>query len=413
MTSIEFSIAMIQKWIRICFLNLLIVALLGVALRYKIAFSLPIINQKHLLHGHSHFAFSGWITQILMVLMIHQFSQKSKQDYFKKFNYLLWGNLITAYGMLISFPLQGYGLFSISFSTLSIINAYIFGYQFWKALNKSGLQLNSFLWFKAGILFNIISSFGAFSLAYIMATFTNNQTTYLMSVYGFLHFQYNGWFFFGITGLLIGVMENKIINKGRLQLIFWMFSLSCIPAYLLSTLWLQLPTVLFMLVIIAATGQFVAWILLIIEIRKCKIINTANFKTYAQWLFTLAAISLSIKLLLQLFSTIPMLSQIAFGFRPIVIGYLHLMLLGVITIFTIGYVINAGFIQINKYFTSGLIVFIVGIIVNQLFLMIQGIYAMKYIGVPYINEALLIAASTMFTGMLLLNFGNFKSKYTK
>ena len=108
---------MIQKWIRICFLNLLIVALLGVALRYKIAFSLPIINQKHLLHGHSHFAFSGWITQILMVLMIHQFSQKSKQDYFKKFNYLLWGNLITAYGMLISFPLQGYGLFSISFST--------------------------------------------------------------------------------------------------------------------------------------------------------------------------------------------------------------------------------------------------------------------------------------------------------
>jgi hypothetical protein len=89
------------------------------------------------------------------------------------------------------------------------------------------------------------------------------------------------------------------------------------------------------------------------------------------------------------------------------------MLLGVITIFTIGYVINAGFIQINKYFTSGLIVFIVGIIVNQLFLMIQGIYAMKYIGVPYINEALLIAASTMFTGMLLLNYGNFKSKYTK
>ncbi len=57
-----------QKWIKICFINLLIVALLGVTLRYKIAFSLPFVDQKHLLHGHSHFAFAGWITQIIQVV---------------------------------------------------------------------------------------------------------------------------------------------------------------------------------------------------------------------------------------------------------------------------------------------------------------------------------------------------------
>ncbi len=54
----------LRRWLQISFLNLLIVSLLGVTLRYKIAFSFPYLDQKHLLHGHSHFAFAGWVTQI-------------------------------------------------------------------------------------------------------------------------------------------------------------------------------------------------------------------------------------------------------------------------------------------------------------------------------------------------------------
>lgn len=65
-------------WIRISFLNIMLVAIIGCILRYKIAFSIPFIDQKHLLHGHSHFAFSGWITQVLMALLINHLSiQKS------------------------------------------------------------------------------------------------------------------------------------------------------------------------------------------------------------------------------------------------------------------------------------------------------------------------------------------------
>ena len=61
---LEMKVAMqTGKWIRICLLNLFLVALLGVVLRYKIAFSLPFIDQRNLLHAHSHFAFAGWISQ--------------------------------------------------------------------------------------------------------------------------------------------------------------------------------------------------------------------------------------------------------------------------------------------------------------------------------------------------------------
>jgi len=399
-----------QKWISICFINLLIVALLGVTLRYKIAFSLPFVDQKHLLHGHSHFAFAGWITQFLMVLMVHQLAGYTKQDEFKKYNYLLWGNLITAYGMLVAFPIQGYGLFSISFSTLSIINGYVFGYQYWRAIHKTQFNLNSFRWFKSGIVFNVISSIGAFTLAYLMATKSVSQTAYLLSVYGFLHFQYNGWFFFAIVGLLIGRFElDTKKNKSTLHKIYWVFSIACVPAYFLSALWLNMPTFLYMIVIIAAIAQCIAWVYLFLEIKRAQLFNRSVHSIIGKWILTLSAISLTIKLLLQLLSTLPGLSNIAFGFRPIIIGYLHLMLLGVISLFIIGFTVKTGLLKITQSIKWGLSLFIIGVIVNQLFLMLQGLYAMQYTGMPNIAIFLLGAAMLMFTGLVFLNYGIIKN----
>jgi len=126
----------LSRWLRISFFNLLLVAFVGIILRYKIAFSLPIVDQKNLLHGHSHFAFGGWITQVLMVLLVHYLSQHKGEVVFKKYRWLLYGNLVSAYGMLILFPIQGYAVGSIIFSTLSIINSYFFAAKYWKDLNS-------------------------------------------------------------------------------------------------------------------------------------------------------------------------------------------------------------------------------------------------------------------------------------
>ena len=64
-------------WLKFSLLNLLIVALIGLLMRYKIGFEFPFFDQKHLQHSHSHFAFSGWISHTLMVLMI-VFLEKKK-----------------------------------------------------------------------------------------------------------------------------------------------------------------------------------------------------------------------------------------------------------------------------------------------------------------------------------------------
>src|SRR5690349_8007660 len=102
-----------RNWMRVALIDLTIVAFAGVIMRYKIAFSLPFIDQKYLMHAHSHFAFSGWITQALMVLLTAYLAKRLPQINLKKYNAILWANVLTAFGMLFTFPFEGYGLYSI------------------------------------------------------------------------------------------------------------------------------------------------------------------------------------------------------------------------------------------------------------------------------------------------------------
>jgi len=393
-----------NKWLRIAFLNLFVVSVLGVILRYKIVFSLPFIDQKNLLHGHSHFAFSGWITQALMYLLIRQLSHDKKEVVLLKYKWILYSNLITAYGMLFSFPMQGYGFYAILFSTLSVFVSYWFAIVYWQDLKKQPIQLPSHKWFKAAVFFNALSSIGAFSLAYIMVQKIMVQKFSLLSVYFFLHFQYNGWFFFACFGLLISIIEQNISNIKLLNKVFYSFFIACFPAYFLSALWLSLPTVVFIMILTSALTQIIAWAVLVYIIHKNKTTFTA-INPFSKNLFLLSALALTLKLMLQLISTIPSLSQLAFGFRPVVIGYLHLVLLGVITISIISYSIINEIKITTPLFKKGVIVFISGILFNEVLLMLQGISDMAYINIPYVNELLFIAALILFSGLLILNIG--------
>lgn len=400
----------LRRWLHISFFNLLIVAFIGVVLRYKIAFSLPFVDQKHLLHGHSHFAFCGWITQVLIVLLVQYLAGYKGEAVFKKYRWLLWVNLLCAYGMLISFPLQGYGMVSIFFSTLSIFNGYLFALWYWKDLGRLEQKSISHYWFKAALLFSVISSYGAFSLAYMKANHVLHQNWYLAAEFFFLHFQYNGWFFFAGMGLLMGMFHKMELSTRTLKTIFWLFFLACIPAYFLSALWMSIPKVIYWIVVVSAIAQVTGWGMLVGYFKKNEAIIKLNVPQKGRHLLLLSAVALTIKLLLQLGSTHPALSQLAFGFRPIVIGYLHLVLLGVITIFIIGYIISSQFLVVKRYYVTAVWVFIAGIIINEILLMLQGVTGLSYTLIPYINECLLLAACAMFSGILMMNVNLRRSK---
>ena len=409
-------------WLKFSLLNLLIVALIGLLMRYKIGFEFPFFDQKHLQHSHSHFAFSGWISHTLMVLMI-VFLEKKKvllqaQDdnreknienrFFIKYSSILSANLICAYGMLVFFIIQGYGLFSIIFSTSSIIVSCVFAYYFVKDLKLISDDDLSKNWFKTALFFNVISSFGTFALAYMMISKNIHQNEYLASIYYYLHFQYNGWFFFACMGLLFSFLQLKSSENSFFKRTFWLFFLSCIPAYFLSTLWWDLPIWIYLITVVAAFIQVYAWFRFLIIIIKSKREFLYNFPFFLRYILLFVAFALSIKFLLQLGSTIPVLSTLAFGFRPIVIAYLHLVLLAIISLFLLFYVYANHLIHFNRQIKIGVIIFSIGVLLNEIILAIQGVASFSYTPIPYVNEMLFGAAIVLVIGIGITAFYSIK-----
>lgn len=400
-----------KLWLKTSIINLLLVAILGLLMRYKIGFEFPFLDQKHLQHSHSHFAFSGWISHTLMVLMIGFLEYKIKKtevQFIKKYNLLLITNLICSYGMLISFIIQGYGAISILFSTSSIVIACVFTFFYFKDLKLISHEDLSKNWFKASLFFNVISSLGTFALAYMMVSKNIQQNEYLSSIYFYLHFQYNGWFFFACMGLLISFLQLKKAENLFFNKTFWLFFVSCIPAYFLSTLWLKLPTWIYVLTLLSALIQTVTWFKFLFVIIKLKSNFLEKYPLVLRYILFFVGVALSLKFILQLGSTIPALSQLAFGFRPIVIAYLHLVLLAIISLFLLFYIYVNQLITFNKKVKNGIIIFTIGVLLNEIILAIQGIASFSYTLIPFVNEMLFGAAIILVSGIGIIVFYSLK-----
>ncbi len=165
---------------------------------------------------------------------------------------------------------------------------------------------------------------------------------------------------------------------------------------------MKIPFWLYALVVLASIFQIVGWVWLVKFLLRNKKLLKENISRFGGALLKLIAIAFSIKLLLQAGSTHPSLSQLAFGFRPIVIGYLHLVLLGVITLFILSFIVVNKYLVSTPLFSKGIVVFTIGIILNEALLMTQGLFGMQNISIDHINQYLLIAALILFTGVLVV-----------
>ena len=393
-----------QQWVYIALFNFLLVAVLGVLMRYKIAFEFPVLNQKYLQHAHSHFAFAGWVGQLIMVFMVATLAPLISEKRLQQYQYLLLFNFFTALGMLVSFTIQGYGPVAIAFSTGSLIVNYTFSYLYYTDLKNTERRVYT-PWFKTALLLNVLSTIGTFILIYIMVTRNVNQHLYLGSIYGYLHFQYNGWFLFACIGLFLNYIKAYIktpISKS----IFRLFAYSVLPAYGLSVLWLHLSWPLYIVIVAAALAQTAGWWLLFQYVRKLDFKNWPLPRMIKN-LFVFAALAFSLKILLQLFSVIPAVSQWSFGFRPVVIAYLHLVLLAFFSMFLIVYAYSQNYIRQNKALNVGLVLFTTGVVANELVLAVQGVSSFDYHSLPYANQMLFGAAVLLLLSLLVINISQY------
>lgn len=397
-------------WLKFSVFNFLIVALLGVTMRYKILYSMPFLDQKHLQEAHSHFAFYGWITNVIYVLILNYMHQINAQIDLKKYEKLIVVNLIASFTMLGAFLYGGYFWASIAGSTVALLCSFVFFFFFVRDAKK--IQDFSKLWFLAGLFFAVISSVGVFNLGYMMMSKTATQDLYLASEYYYLHFQYNGFFIFSCIGFLLFSMKQagSGISEKQNKLIFWLLFIGCVIGYGLSVLWMKMPVSIFAVIVVATIMQTIGAVLLFVFIKKNWTNLVLKWSPMHRFVLLYAGFAFAVKIALQLGSTIPALNQFAFGFRNVVIAYLHLVLLMCIATFLVNQILATHYFTITNKLLMGFKLLLLGIFLNELILGLMGVFSIKYISIPFANEMLLGVSLLMFASIfwIFLHLKSFK-----
>ncbi len=390
-----------SKWTRFALFNFILLATVGILLRYKILFALPFVEQKHLLHAHSHFAFSGWVSLALYIAIIYILQPSEKK--LRQFEWVLVAQQMSSFGMLFTFPFTGYDTGSIAFSTASIFVSYAFAWLAIKEIIGSNLKSIIRKFLITGLACNVISSAGTFLLAYLMVTRNLQQDLYFGSVYFYLHFQYNGWFLFTIAGMFLSTVQQwiKSTDDKQLHRFFWLLLISLIPAWFLSLMWMRIPSWMYMLAVAAAFIQLPALWYLIRFITNNKKAFSNQLTTVAKWFWIIAGSAFALKIIMQGLSAIPQLNTYAFGLRAIVIGFLHLVLLCFVSVFLIGWFFKEQLLALpNRKATAAAWLFAAGVVFNEVLLMLQGVTAMLSEAFAGVNYFLLLAAVIIFSALL-------------
>lgn len=107
----------ISRLLRIAMLNLVLVAFIGVLMRYKIGFEFTWVNQKNLQLAHSSVAFSGFVSFLLMILIIDAIKEVLSTKQLIYFNRLIYLNLFFAYliGGLFFLVVMDYFLLQLNY----------------------------------------------------------------------------------------------------------------------------------------------------------------------------------------------------------------------------------------------------------------------------------------------------------
>ena len=367
----------------IALFNFFIVSVVGLLLRAYPLYSVPIVSFKNVLHAHSHFAFGGWVMPALLAMLLKYFPEITATLSTRHIRNIWVMMLVSSYGMLMSFPFQGYAVVSILFSSLSIGAGFYMAYIFWIVTSHCKQQV-SIRFLRAGLVYLTISALGPFATGPLIAMGYAGSPIYFNSIYFFLHFQYNGWFTFAILAVVYKMLSLETRSS---KWAFYLMNISCAPAYLLSTLWSH-PGIAFNFVGgVAASLQLIAACLIVRDfIRQGSYIQIKN------GLFQLAIIFFVLKNILQLASSFPEVADIAYRQRNFTIAYLHMVLLGFVTLFILGAIIEKNLLPNHQRLRISTTLFILSFIVTEILLVVNACGYNIAIG-PFRFHALIFIAS--------------------
>jgi hypothetical protein len=380
-----------KKLVVICLLNFFIAALMGLTLRYFFIDTIP-INYRFLTHAHSHVAMLGWVYLMLFTLIVHYFVPNNKRAVFNK---LFWVTEIAVIGMMVSFPFQGYAAVSISFSTLHILCSYYFVYLIWKHHQIKSTAIQYLL--KTALVFMLLSTIGVWCLGPAVMTQGQGSVFYEIAIQFFLHFQFNGWFVIAVIALFLHQLQVQ--NTKQFRLFFKLLIASTVLTFALPINWFVPQSFLLWINGLGVLLQLAA-LMFFLRLIKPKLSQVLlDNPKLTVYLYSFAIFCFVLKILFQSLSIIPEVSKVAYQHHNFVIGFIHLTMLGVVTGFLLSFNINKQFIKLNVWFHVGVYTFMVGFVLTELVLFIQG--GMFYLGMGLLPSYYLI----LFLLSILLPLG--------
>ncbi|MEB2785360.1 cytochrome c [Algoriphagus persicinus] len=371
---------------------------LGLMMRSFHVIEIPYFEYRNILHTHSHLALLGWGYLMLVGGMV--FGLVKEKDQIKNYKWLFLGTVIALLGMLFSFPFQGYGVFSISFSTLHVLLSYVFAYKLLKVIQSLEKTPATRL-LRLAIWFMVISTLGLWALGPVTATLGRMHELYFMTIQWFLHFQLNGWFVLGGLGLILLYFEEKGFKITWPAYQEWILSISVVMTFMLAVTWAEPQPIFFQINSLAVIIQLIAyfWILK----STFKLVTTNQFLGIAQTLLILALASLVAKAILQGLLVFPSIAEVSYSIRLYVIGFLHLVLLGAMTMGVSAVAIARGWINELPMSKIGWILLITGFVITEVLLFLQGTLVWLEMGfLPEYNFWLFLASCLFPLSLALL-----------
>ncbi len=391
-----------KKLVIVCLLNFLVAALMGLALRYTFIDAIG-FNYRFLTHAHSHVAMLGWVYLKLYTLIVHYFMPDKKPIY----NKLFWITQASVIGMMLSFPFQGYAAISITFSTLHIFCSYYFVRLAWK--NHKTDSVVSQYTLKAALIFMVVSTIGVWCLGPAVGLLGQASAFYQIAIQFFLHFQFNGWFLIAVLAVFFHLL--KIKDSLVFQKFFKTLIAGNILTFALPVQWYAPHKALLYINAIGIILQVASlfYFLKLIQQNVKQFLNRQSKLIIILYYFSLFCFSL--KIILQTFSIIPEFSQVVVNNRNFVIGFIHLMMLGLISGFLFSFILKPKKTKQSKELSIGVYSFLIGFVLTELILLVQGCYF--YFGIGFIPNyyTLLFFFSTLLPlGLLFILIHFIKTK---
>lgn len=359
-----------DSWFKVALSNFFLAALLGLTLRFAFIQEIPFFKFKNILHAHSHVAMLGWLYLGLFGLIFTHFTTVPLSRE-RQYGRLFWLTQASVLGMLVSFPCQGYGPISIGFSTLHIFCSYAFAAMLWRDVQN--VSTFSTILLRTALGFMVFSTLGIWGMGPMMALNLKHSIVYHLAVQFFLHFQFNGWFVFATLALFFRwIAQQNIIFSGKQATLLYRLLLgSVFFTFALAVAWSKPHPMVFAINSIGVLLQLVALLVFLHGVLPLKqriksLLSPINYQ-----LWKLSLLSFTLKVFVQTAVAIPQVAEMAYTIRNYIIGFIHLMMLGILSFFILGLQWEKVW-KIDPRSKTGFILLSLGIVLSECLLFGQG-----------------------------------------